>query len=222
MKKYTLATLMLAVALSGFAKQKSDHKRWETGNINLGYVSTSFTQGDSPKQKSNYGVSFNVGRTFYVHKKPIANMLRFGIDATWFDLTYTNYDYKHAPFTEFDEAKKSQTHELEAGMQIGPSFTINPVSRLTVHGYFRFAPSFTGFYTDDDAFDDHDKFHGAYAPYWVTGGSVSYGTIGVGIEARFGNAKMESVLIPPTKDDNSTKKETLKNSGLRIYLKFNL
>lgn len=114
MKKYTFATLLLLVALSCFAKQKSDHKRWETGNINLGVVSTSFTQGDSPKLKSNYGVSFNVGRTFYVHKKPIANMLRFG------------------------------------------------------------------------------------------------------------NTKTKSVLVPPTEADNSAKKETLKNSDIQLYLKFNL
>ena len=66
---------------------------------------------------------FSVGRTFYLHKKPMGKVLKFGIDATWFDLAYTNYDVQHITYWE---TNNFQIHEVEAGMQIGPSLTLNP------------------------------------------------------------------------------------------------
>ena len=53
----------------------------------------------------------------------MGKVLKFGIDATWFDLAYTNYDVQHITYWE---TNNFQIHEVEAGMQIGPSLTLNP------------------------------------------------------------------------------------------------
>lgn len=62
-------------------------------------------------------------------------------------------------------------------MHIGPSMTINLVGKLNIHGYFRFDPSFSVLHFME------------YAIFFVGGASVSYGTIGWGIESRSGNSK---------------------------------
>lgn len=168
-------------------------------------------QKDSPLLKSNYGASFSVGKTFFVHKKPIVNMIYFGIDATWFDMTYTNYKIQDIDDGYIDIYSD---HQIEIGMQVGPSITITPISNLNkfkIHGYFHYAPSFSGLYMDD-------SFYGNYATFFTGGASVSFGVIGVGIEARFGNCKYKSFS-----DDGE--EETLANSkinhkGFRTYISF--
>ena len=91
-------------------------------------------------------IAFTVGRTFYLHK-PIANMLRFGIDATWFDLNYTNYDIEHITYWE---TNKYQYHQGEVSMQVGPSLTFEPIKKLSVHAYFKYAPTFAVLYTGNE------------------------------------------------------------------------
>ncbi|MCM1108990.1 MAG: hypothetical protein NC388_08055 [Clostridium sp.] len=43
------------------------------------------------KYKSNIAVSISKMRTYYLHKKPIANMVKLGIDAVWMDMSYARY-----------------------------------------------------------------------------------------------------------------------------------
>lgn len=141
-------------------------------------------------------------------KKQWANLMKFGIDATWIDLTYTNYDVKY--ITYWDE-KKYQIHEAEFAMQVGPSITINPISKLSILGYFRYAPSYSCYYANE-------KFGGAYASYWVGGCSVSYDIIGLGIETRFGNGKFDNIL--PIGDSELSGKVPVNTNGFRAFLTF--
>ena len=72
-------------------------------------------------------------------------MIRFGLDATWFDLNYTNYKLEYRWEDNYDEEEEPETsnfHQAEIGMQVGPSVTVNPVGKLNVNAYFRFAPVF--------------------------------------------------------------------------------
>ena len=39
----------------------------------------------------DFGVSLTFGKTYYLHKKPLLNMIKYGIDATWFELSYAKY-----------------------------------------------------------------------------------------------------------------------------------
>ena len=93
-----------------------------------------------PELKSNYGASFTVGRTFFLHKKPIGGFLRLGIDATWLDVNYTNYKIKHITYWG---TNRYEYHQGDLSVHIGPSITLTPTKKLYVHGYFRYVPTLT-------------------------------------------------------------------------------
>lgn len=198
--------LMGALLFSICAYGQTDDRHWKKKYLNIGFVNTSFNQEGTPQLKSNYGASLTVGRTFYLHKKPIANILKFGIDATWFDINYTNYDVTHITYWN---TNKFQIHEGEIGMQVGPSLTINPISKMNIHVYFRYAPSFSCFYADDE-------FQGGYATYIVGGGSLTYSFFGLGLEWRHGTSKFDSLLNWSNVSENI---ET-KTNGIRAYITF--
>lgn len=209
----TLFILSLLVTLHVAAQESMTRKKY----VNLSFSNLKMKEDGYPSLKSNYGAAFTVGRTFFVHKNPIANMIRFGIDATWFDINYTNYDveYRYRYEQEY-ESEKSSFHQVEIGMQVGPSITVNPVSKLNVHAYFRYAPSFSGLYNGD-------TFGGGYASYFVGGGAVSYGVIGLGLESRFGNCKYKTFGGDEEEEfdsENGSNASKRKFSGMRVYLSF--
>ena len=196
----------LLVTLTSSAK---DHERYWNRFINVGYSSMSIEQGQLPKLSSDIGASLSVGTTYYMHNKPIANCMYIGLDATWIDLNYTNYKPKG----------HNQVHKAGIGVQIGPSITVTPVSKLNLRAYFRYAPTFSASYSDSGSFE-FDDVNCAYASMFVTGGTISYGFIGVGFEARFGNAKHKSILQKEDFDYDSSEKIKANFGGFRAYLSF--
>lgn len=200
--------LILLLLSSFYAYGQSNNGYWKKKYLNIGFSNTTLKLDETPDLKSNYGASFTVGRTFYLHKKPIGNVLKFGIDATWFDLTYTNYDIKHITYWA---TEKYQYHQGEFSMHIGPSITINPVGKMLIHGYFRYAPSFSALYADD-------VVSGNYATFFVAGGTISYGPIGLGIENRFGDSKYKEIWSDS--DEASTTKLSPQYRGSRAFITF--
>ena len=86
--------LQVVNELSGRVKKTEDAARneriWKkrAKYFNIGYI-TNQTLTDKvdaeAEWKSDFGVSLAFGKTYYLHKKPLLNMIKFGIDATWFD-----------------------------------------------------------------------------------------------------------------------------------------
>lgn len=133
-------------------------------------------------------------------------MLRFGIDATWFDINYSNYEIEHITYWETD---KYQYHQGEISLHVGPSVTFEPIKKLAIHAYFQYAPTFAMLYTGDS-----ETCYGNYASLWIAGGNISYGAIGLGIESRFGNTNYK----PMGSSDSENIDSSL--SGFRAYLTF--
>lgn len=89
--------LQVVNELSGRVKKTEDAARneriWKkrAKYFNIGYI-TNQTLTDKvdaeAEWKSDFGVSLAFGKTYYLHKKPLLNMIKFGIDATWFDISY--------------------------------------------------------------------------------------------------------------------------------------
>lgn len=209
---FALGFLIVAQATAQESKLRKKYR-------NLSFSTIEMKQGDAPSLKSNYGAAFTTGRTYFVHKKPIAGMIRFGVDATWFDINYNNYkvEYRYSDQGE-SKSEVSSFHQADIGVQVGPSITVNPISKLNVHGYFRYAPSFSALY-------DGDSFRGGYASYFVGGGAVSYGVIGLGVEARFGGCNYKTFGGGEDEDKGYDAEPTTtisksKFSGMRVYLTF--
>ena len=158
--------------LTAMAQDDTGIKARRPKYVALGYVmQQDVTLASGEVIKPDFGAMLNRGRTFYLHKKPIANFLNIGIDATWIDLNYAMY--KPTALTD------ATLHQAELAMQVGPSLTFTPVKRLQVHLYGRYAPTFAMRY-------DSEVFGGNYATMFVAGGNLSFGFFGIGAEYRMG------------------------------------
>lgn len=199
--------------------------------FNLGFVTQKLKDKTSGVEfKSDFGVSLSSGKTYYLHRKPLAGMIKFGLDWTWLDINYAKSTDEYSdPMT--GELFSSDMHQVEAGMQFGPSVTINPVSHLKVSGYFRVTPSYSGLYVDD-------SFHHHYVTMWNAGCAVAWKVISVGVEWRWGSANYDGLSLDESRldedafgdeedpslgdvmDEMSLPKRKLKTSSMRFYVSF--
>lgn len=241
MKKFAILLLMSCFALSAAAQTEtaeaenvknvrkkffnisylSDKIKFSDGNIGLNNALDEVEGIANDKNigiKNNWGISLTRGRSYMLHKKPIARLISIGIDASFFDVSYSNYtasfndlgasDMGLEELEDYDLAKKMDFHKIEYSFQVGPSITITPGQKLTVAAYFRYAPTFSGLYVDE-------TFAGNYATMFVTGASVAYGKMGVGIEARLGNCTYKTFS-----GDLDFSASKIKTSGFRAFLQF--
>ena len=207
-QKISILIYLLFFCVASYSQENGNSGKLRNKYINISFAKSTMEQNDFPKLKSNYGVGFTVGKTFYLHKKPLANCLRFGIDATWFDINYTNYKIEHITYLG---TNKYDYHQGEISMHVGPSLTITPVKGFNICVYFRYAPTYSGIYAND-------KFSGNYASIFVGGASISYTFIGLGIESRFGRCKYNEFTFSDN-TENIGKIQT-KLNGLRAYITF--
>ena len=139
-----------------------------------------------------FGVALVSGRSIYLHKSPIAGMIKFSIDLGA-DINYAQYlpaegDYNmDSSLTEDIGIGISGRHHLDIGMFLGPAVSVNPVGDLMVTAYFRFVPSYSAFFMDVDA------YHG-FTPFFTYGGEVTWKWIGLGIEGRSGYGSYSSIM----------------------------
>lgn len=219
---------------------------------NIGYNIQTLTHQDIPDMKwnSQYALSVNMGRTFYLHKKPLAGMMKFGIDWTYFDYVFAKY--KDNQETADEEIDNSNTEsnipgyypgifgssgkdeidlgvmQMDLGMHLGPSFTINPVGDLMINTYFHFIPSVSFVFLNDE-------INYNFVPFWSYGGAIAWKAISLGVEYRWGKAKYKSLSMDEEAMDSEEdfdlsniedvfKKgnNRLKTGSLRIYLSFRI
>lgn len=186
-------------------------------------------EGQTPvKFDSDIHAGFGVGKTFYLHKKPILGIIKFGLDWTYFQADYSKYSFDDV-YTDFvigadgtySEQEITDTynmHKLEFGMQFGPSITVRPVGYLKANAYFRYAPSASLFCLEE-------SFSASYGSHFVSGVALSYKVISLGVEARWGKSELEDFTYESPEDasddeDSDLPKCKFKNSGVRVYLSF--
>ena len=179
---------------------------WNCNYANIGFVATTMSQDNIQDLESNFGASFTIGRTFYLHENPILDIMRFGIDVTWLDFSYTNYKIKHITNSGTNNYKLQQA---EAGIHVGPSLTIRADEKLYIHAYFRYAPSYSAIKTDSDSYSN-------YATFFVGGSSITYGSAGIGIETRFGNCRYSGA----ERDECAFITDDIKHNGFKVYVNF--
>ncbi len=233
--KKILALTVCAMFMLTLAASAQDEGYWKKRYANIGINRATMTQQEVMEAtKSNIGFSLSIGRTYYLHKPIANNMLRFGIDATWFDATYRNYtmwgydwdawDDWNGRYSDMPSLEKFKLHEASIGMQVGPSLTINPYKKLMAEVYFRYCPSLV---IQGGNGEDLDVSYG-YGSHFVSGCQISWHCIGLGIEAKFGRAKMNSIFGDDddywdddwADDASSSKKVKTKTKGFRFFLTF--
>lgn len=205
-------------ALDKVEEDELNRKIWNdrAKYFNIYYVNQSISQEDiDGTWKNDFGVAMAMGKTFYLHKKPILGMIKFGIDWSYFDLNfakytdnwgffngegeygYDNYYYDYGyGYTDdsYYGLEPEDIYQAEIGTAIGVSVTVNPYDHIKAAGYFRVVPSYSMLYAAED-------FSGSYGTFFLAGGSVAYKAISLGIEARWGKAKYDSMLNLDDLDD---------------------
>ena len=186
MKK--LVTLFAFAAIIAGAVSAQDVTIPKRNYINLAFATQELKPAedgfDGDGLKSDMGLAAEFGRTFFFNgRKPIAGMVRIGIDWSYLDLQYASFKQEFG-----DESIDS--HFANIGMQFGPSVTVTPFEKLNLKAYIRYAPSFAAFSPESW---DNVKF--GYAGYITGGVQASYRFITLGVELRSCKAKMSNINI---------------------------
>ena len=226
MKRILLLTLAIVMG-AGFAfaqeeevkvKEYSNNRIWRNraGYLNVGFVTQwviedlSFSSINDVAMKSDLGVSLTSGKTYYLHKKPIANMVKIGLDWSWLDLNVVRYRTHYGLIPNDDGYEE---YQAEAGMQFGTSVTVNPTHHLKVSAYFRVTPSYSARY---DTGREHG--HGNYITMYNVGGAVAWKLLSLGVEYRGGKCAYKS--FDGGYYEFGSKDDKLKTRGVRFYIGF--
>lgn len=135
-------------------------KVWERrGYFNISFLNTKLEpqtemetgldNGIVPDFKSDWGVSLQLGRSYRLHKKPIANILQFAIDYDFIDLCVNHFKAEDGEFlynssnryvTTDEDGDVStyyyvpwnlEKYEANYAMALGPSVTVAPFTYLS-------------------------------------------------------------------------------------------
>lgn len=202
--------------------------------IRLGYTSVNAMSTTGTVYKDRFGVDFMSGKNLYLHKKPIAGMLKFAIDLGC-SMNYTMYEEEKAVTDGYDGpsgylgdspvtgdgedsdmfsdflSKDHGRHRADVGMIIGPSLTVRPVSDMRVTAYWHFVPS-VSFLILNSSIDL------GWVPFMNYGLEVSYRWIGVGVERKYGIGNYWS--LAGIADGSAKTAARYKLDGYSLYLAF--
>lgn len=235
MKYFTTICLCIAFSLSVHAQTNFRRAYVSIGKSNTS-LKQSFSGIPSIDLNSDFGAFLNFGKTYFVLKNPLAGMVNIGIDVTFLDINYNQfkqigeitdeyYDYVYNDATgEYIEhittdtyQEEFTTRQAEVGMQFGPSVHIQPVPLLNIAPYLRYAPSYAMTLSDME----DSEFQGGFGSFFVTGLSVNYTFIGLGIEKRWGRTKGKSFIEDIGDFYSSEFADNKVNlNGSRVYLSF--
>lgn len=230
------------------AKRQYDKvwKRKKYLKLGLSNPSIERTDGEAMAWKTDFAVFLQMGRTAYLHSKPVWGMVKFGIDYGFADISYAKLKLKTVGSGEgstfipgtsggsnpdgFDEIVSDEPsgsvaslmgidlgmHKFEYGLHVGPSISVNPWKGLIVTGYFHAMPTMSGIL-------ENDKFSYGFGCAMAAGGSISYKAISIGVEGLWSTIKYKQASFDDEDSDGEgsvfdTEDFKLKQKGPRFYI----
>lgn len=231
------------------AKYQEMEDRWKRNKyMNIGYSASALTIENIPeKVKSDYSISIVNGRTFYLHKKPLFNMIKFGLDFGYVDINFAQYNPIGSDDEVFEDEngdnswgwgndtynpEEDENYDDEISDMLGE---IIPDKLFKAEIGVHFGPSITinpidylmvnAYFRYVPSYSmkitqDLD-FGGSFASYFNLGLAVSYKIISVGLEKRWGTAQFETQEINEFGEEFSVKRKWTTNCP-RFYVSFRL
>lgn len=175
--------------------EKKNEQVWRRNNkyFNLGYALYTLDNRDlGNRWKSDFAFMLNSGRTFYLHRRPIGGMVKFGIDVTYLEVSYAKYSsgtrLSFDPDSEIQPDINLGTHQIDLSVQAGLSVAVNPIDRLKISAHCRFAPAASMVIIEDE-------FNVAFVPYVNFGGHIAWRFISVGVEGMIGTGRYSGASV---------------------------
>lgn len=205
-------------------------------SLRIGYESNLLQNANGGVFPAEFGVGLSRIKSIWLHRKPIANCLKFAFDmgmdvnytllAAESDETYTGpsgyLGTEPLPDGESESLMDIPSldigsHYLAAGWALGVSATVNPVAQLRVAGYVHFVPSAGVHISGISA-------NLGFMPYLKYGCELSYGFFGAGVE--WGTVKGKCIDLTSRflseNGEGGTSKSLLYSNYTKIYLAFRL
>lgn len=187
-------------------------------HFTIGYGSQKLNNLDAdemPTLESSVALSLQMGKTFNLHKKPIANMVKIGLDWNYIDMHFAKYkkfdgdDFDLNTYSDgyddyFDDDDDWGSlgisdlgyYQIDYGMAIGPSVQVTPfyplgmgLEHIKAYTYFHVIPTFSGILLSDDG---ETNFGYGYVTNFSWGIGLSYRSIAIGFETRWGSGKYDT------------------------------
>lgn len=223
--------------------QDKNNSIWRrTKTFAVGMAFSNWKPKDCTAFTPNYGFMMSLGNTYYVHKKPVAGFIKFGIDATWFDVTYMNYgaapewldlmgvDPNDRYIYDIEDGEYGidnpnlGSHQIDVAMGVGVSATFAPffksnssINQLKGRVYCRFVPTFSAMLISEP---NDTRFNYAFVPYVTFGAQFSWKVLSLFVEGRWGRANYKIGGLDDEADEigDAVKfdKISCKNYGVRF------
>lgn len=217
--------LAMMLACDAFAGNGS-YDMWKHRKfIRIGYTWQNFNTSYGYKLDSKFGLDYTTGRSFFLHKEPLAGMMKFAID---FGMGADYVQYRQSKYDEgsYDgphglvgggdtyvsgesELTDFGLHSFDLGLKVGPSLTINPYDNIRACVYFHFFPSASFLLRNTN-------MEVGFMPYLNFGLEVSYKWIGIGFETRNGAGRYWD-LMDMILDEGSSTARKVSKYGLNSY-----
>ena len=178
------------------------------------------TDGEEMKWKTNGSFFIQKGRTSYLHSKPIAGMIKFGIDYGFLDVTYSKLELKEVSYSNeggtrasdgFDDIVSGDhdgdigiseltgidlgMHKIDYALHVGPSISVNPWNKLIATAYFHVMPTASSVI-------QNDNFSYGFGCMMAAGVSVAYKAISLGVEGVWGKVKYTQTDFSGDEDED--------------------
>ncbi len=221
------------------SKTEYDNAVWKRNKyMAIGLSTQKFKDAEDAanmEYKSKVGVLFEMGKTFYLHKKPIANLMKVGIDWSYLNFSFAKYEdgkginMPSIPSYDDDDYDADidpdididlGVYSLAAGMSVGPSVTFAPfyntgkgLQHILAQTYLHVTPSYTGILLSKD---NDTEIKSGYTTYFNWGLNVSYKKISIGYEYRWGKSKFNSLSLDMYEDDENGSTDYEDNAKQKI------
>lgn len=223
-----------------------DKSVWGKGRYSrLGFAWAQTVDEIGPVCKSSFAFFATKGATYFIPSRPIAGMLKFGVDVKWFDFQFSKFnspddDLKWSSeidesfsdgdedYIGFPDLKLSRMSMTLGMFGVGPYVSVAPLTftgnknlaPLRVSAYFHYIPTVGAYAYLNDG--DMEASY-AYVNMMDLGVNISWRIVSLGVEGHWGSGKFkpvdfESMIGESGPLSMGTKKYTRKFASTRLYV----
>lgn len=238
-----VAVMFSLPAMSGdlWGRQKTFKIGMAFNSLHINPVEIGYDKELGCTLNPNYGFSLGLTKTYFVHKQPIGGFMRFGIEATWFDITYTNYsntvsfngsnwdpddynyvfDYGNGGDYDYDDEEDDVpsigNHQVDLAMGVGVSATFAPFYKMNKNLAALKGKIYCNFMPTASLLmqsnEDENNLSVAFVPFVTFGTQISWKVLSVFVEGRWGASNYKFLL---SDDEEETTKNGGRNAGVRV------